>query len=282
MPLTFQNEEMLELMKDFYTLTGIRIVLFDETYREIFSYPEECIPFCTHMRKNAEFYHLCCRSDRQAFEICKKNRSFNMYKCHAGLIECTAPIIEQNAIIGYIMFGQVSDSKNFCEILSKQYPDAEIEPAIKKIKYKNAKQLLAASKILEACTSYILAKEMLKPSRIHLFNRIDTFISAHLEDDISITAICKEFNISRTRLYDLVKQYIGTGVSEYIKEKRLLKARELLKTTDLSVVEISHKVGFSDYNYFLRSFKKKNGISAKRYRNFKLHAESRRLPSSDD
>lgn len=48
------------------------------------------------------------------------------------------------------------------------------------------------------------------------------------------------------------------------KSKRLLKAKELLQATDMSVAEIATAVGFSDYNYFLRAFKKAFGISPKK------------------
>ena len=58
-------------------------------------------------------------------------------------------------------------------------------------------------------------------------------------------------------------QYIPGGIATYIKTKRLTKAKELLQSTDMSVSEISQKVGFSDYNYFLKSFKKHYGVSTK-------------------
>lgn len=274
MPLIFQNKELLELMKDFYNLTGIRMVLFDETYREMLSYPEKCIPFCCHMREFSRFYHLCCESDKNSFEICKKTQSFNMYRCHAGLIECTAPIMDNNTIIGYIMFGQVSDRKDKETLrrelmeLCKDYDECEdISDKISKIKFKSSKQLIAASKILETCTSYILSKEMVKPSRVQLFNLMDTYISSHLDENISVDFLCKKFNISRTRLYELMKQYIDGGIAAYIKKKRLAKAKELLQMSDMSVSEISSAVGFSDYNYFLREFKKRYGISTKSMRN---------------
>lgn len=272
MSLKFDTVELADLMKNFYTLTGIRIVLFDEKYSEIFAYPEECSPFCAKMRKNAEFYELCCESDKISFEECKKTGNLTMYKCHAGLIEATAPIFHGGSIIGYIMFGQVSDStnrdnfrKNLSELLAEynHYDEAEL---IKKIKFKSRKQLVAASKILEACTSYILFKEIIKPSRSKLFSMIDEYITEHLQEDISVSALCNKFCISRTRLYVLFGQYIPGGIAAYIKEKRLIKAKELLKSTDMSVSDIAHAAGFSDYNYFLKSFKKHFGVSTRAVR----------------
>ena len=165
MSLKFNTDELTDLMKNFYTLTGIRIVLFDEKYNEIFAYPAECSPFCHHMRKDPNFYTMCCQSDKISFETCKKSGCLTMYTCHAGLIEATYPIRNDGSIIGYIMFGQVSDSKekeifrqNLLELSKKYSENTEIDELVKKVKFKTQKQLVAASKILEACTSYILLK----------------------------------------------------------------------------------------------------------------------------
>ena len=56
------------------------------------------------------------------------------------------------------------------------------------------------------------------------------------------------------------------GIAAFIKNKRLERAKELLKTTDMTISEISDACGFSDYNYFLREFKKKYGTTTKQIR----------------
>lgn len=273
MSLTFSKDELYNLMYNFHTLTGIRIVLFDDNFKEIFAYPEDCVPFCARMREIPEFYDMCCKSDKHSFDICQKTHSFHMYKCHAGLIECTAPIIDNSSIIGYIMFGQVSDAKDKSTIkydlaqVCKNYNCSDnMLKEIDKIRSKRTKQLTAASKILEACVSFILSSEMVKPSRIQLFNLIDEHISSHLNEDLSVESLCHTFNLSRTKLYSTMKPYLTGGIASYIKQKRFLKAKELLKTTDMSVFDISVAVGFSDYNYFLRSFKKYYGTPTKSIR----------------
>ena len=273
MSLKFDTGELSDLMQNFYTLTGIRIVLFDENYQEIFAYPQDCSPFCAAMRKNPAFYELCCESDKISFEICKKTGELTMYQCHAGLIEATSPIMNHGTIIGYIMFGQVSDSKDkedfrekLLALVKNFSSEQESKETIKKVKFKTKKQLVAAFKILEVCTSYILLKGIIKPTRMELFSAIEEYINHHLEENLSVPLLCKTFSISRTRLYALCNQYIPGGISAYIKTRRLLKARELLQTTDWSVNTISQAVGFSDYNYFLKSFKKQFGVSTKNIR----------------
>ena len=67
-------------------------------------------------------------------------------------------------------------------------------------------------------------------------------------------------------IYSSCEKYLGTGIAQYVKSLRLEKAKELLKSTDLTVSVISEKVGFADYNYFCRVFKQETGLSAKKYR----------------
>jgi AraC family L-rhamnose operon regulatory protein RhaS len=56
------------------------------------------------------------------------------------------------------------------------------------------------------------------------------------------------------------------GIAAYVRRRRMHRAKKLLKNTTLSIGEIAHTVGFTDYNYFSRVYKKTYGKSPKRYR----------------
>lgn len=270
MALMFHDKELTELMEDFYILTGMRIVLFDENFTELVSYPMNRETFCTCMRKNNEFAEKCHKSDNISFCKCRDTRTLNVYKCHAGLIEATAPILENNRIIGYMMFGQITDMKNRNEFLHHMErlciaygADEDMNGKIRRIKYRSGRQILAAAKILDACTGYIQLKDMVHLSGRQLIEPIEAFVDEHMSEEITVERICREFGISRTKLYKLTGEYIEGGIASFIKHKRLEKAKHLIRTTDLPISRISDEVGFSDYNYFLREFKRKYGISSR-------------------
>lgn len=273
MTLLFQDKELMELMQNFYVLTGIKIALFDENFEELISYPLDKKIFCMYMREDEEFRNKCLLSNRQACLNCNKTGALQIYKCHIGLMEAVAPIKENGRIIGYMMFGQISDNKNKNELIQKmteickEYKlDKDLSKSIRKIKYRSDKQILAAAKILDVFTEYILLKEMVQLSGKQLINRIESYIENHISEEITIERLCFEFNIKRTRLYTIMQQYTSGGVAGFIKKKRLERAKFLIRTTDMKIPEISDAVGFSDYNYFLRVFKKEFGISPKKYR----------------
>ena len=271
MSLFFQEKELSELMQSFYLLTGIKIVLFDKDYNEVISYPSDRITFCMHMRQNENFDKQCRICDNDYCHKCAETKSLHIYKCHAGLTEAIMPIMKNNRIIGYMIFGQIHDNKNKSKFendmkkLITQYGiKTDLEKSIKKIKYKNQSQIFAAATILKACVEYIQIKEIVRFSEKLMITTIEKFIDDHIDEELTVNRLCEEFKIKRTRLYELMSTYIDGGIASFIKTKRLSKAKELLLTTDMSVAEIAYSVGFSDYNYFLRTFKGAYGISPKK------------------
>lgn len=273
MALWFHETELLELMQDFYTLTGIRIILFDEHYEELFSYPQKEKTFCFCLRQNPSFDEKCRDSDARAFGHCKKTGQVHIFKCHAGLSEATAPITENGHIIGYMMFGQVTDTKNkevffdqMTELCRAYGVAGDMSTAIKKIKYRNDTQLRAAARILDAYVHYVQLKEIVHPSGQLLIDSIDRFLDTHIREEITVERICEEFGISRTRLYDIIRPYTKSGIASYIRRKRLAYAKHLILSTSLSLAEVADAAGFSDYNYFLRIFKQSYGISCGKLR----------------
>ena len=272
MSLLFHDKNLMELMEDFYILTGIKIVLFDKDFNEVASYPQSKESFCSVMRKNIYFDEKCRECDKISLLKCTKEHPISIYKCHAGLIEATALVKENGKIIGYLMFGQITDNKDRTEFtasmknLCTTYSITEnLDNLIKKIKYRNNRQIQAAAKIMDACTGYIQLKEMLRSSEKSQVKNIEKYIDSHLDEDISVKRLCTEFQISRTQLYNLMGEHGYGKIANFIRDKRLQKAKHLLKTTDMTVSEISNAVGFSDYNYFLRVFKNIYGISPKQF-----------------
>ena len=102
-----------------------------------------------------------------------------------------------------------------------------------------------------------------------------SYIEYHYHDpNLSIGDICKDLNMSHSYLCKLFKAHTGTSVVRYLVRFRLEKATELLKTTNLSVKEISYSVGFNDYLHFMKTFKSQFGISAGEYRKQIIKNES--------
>lgn len=89
--------------------------------------------------------------------------------------------------------------------------------------------------------------------------------------------IAKQLNISSSRLRHLFKYETGISPVQYQKALRLQKAKHLLETTFLTVKEVMLQVGIKDESNFARDFKKRYGLSPKKYRTrfFNLHTNQR-------
>lgn len=280
--LNLNKDKLLDLLHDFYILTQIQIVIYDSDGNGIIGWPGVRCPFCTLMYQNPETAQKCEESNHRSFRKCRATGKLTIYKCHAGLVEATAPLTDDGMVIGYIMFGQISDSatdeelKTQLKSVLKKYgtklPDDESEQeALYHIVRKTPEQIRAAGKILEACTFYVLLKDLVRMQRQNFMNNMNEFLKSHLSEDLSVDRLTEEFHISRNKLYQATERYLGVGIASYIKNLRIKEAERLLKETDLTITEISDRVGFADYNYFHRVFKAKTGISAKKYR--KLYRE---------
>lgn len=274
MNFKFDKRKIEELMKSFYILTGIRFVLFDAEFNEIAFYPEERCSFCRLMNSAQKTGRKCRRSNRNAFLKCSKEDYPIIYKCHAGLVEAVIPLHENEKIIGYLMFGQIADNPDKSALYKKldfwetgcEINRGELKSSILELSCKTEEEILAAANIMEACTSYIIYKELIIPENSKVINAAKTYIDTHLSEDIQIEVLCAELKIGRTKLYEIFRKELNIGISKYILKRRMHIAKKLLKTTELSVAEISQSVGFSDYNYFSKVFKKNYGRSPKSYR----------------
>lgn len=98
-------------------------------------------------------------------------------------------------------------------------------------------------------------------------NDLTGIVEQHLSDDqFGIDDICRLIGISKMQLYRKAKALLGTSVSEYILMRRIKEAQTLLAAGELSVAEVTYKVGFSNPNYFSTVFKGKCGVSPTEYR----------------
>ncbi|MCL1988553.1 MAG: AraC family transcriptional regulator [Firmicutes bacterium] len=84
---------------------------------------------------------------------------------------------------------------------------------------------------------------------------------------IAIAEIAKEFSYNQNYLSWAFKKYVGISLTNYITRTKINFAKELLLSCKDSIKVIADKVGFKDEKYFMKVFKKMEGISPSRYRN---------------
>lgn len=99
-----------------------------------------------------------------------------------------------------------------------------------------------------------------------MINEMKEYIAANYQNGITLSEMAKKFNLSSGHLSNLFHQETGESFSDYLNVIRLNKAKELLKTTDDKIYQISDQLGFNDAYYFSSWFKKLVGASPTTYR----------------
>jgi two-component system response regulator YesN len=82
---------------------------------------------------------------------------------------------------------------------------------------------------------------------------------------LSLSSFAEKYRMTPEYISGLFAKEIGVTYSDYIKEVRIEKAKELLTNSNLKVYEVACQVGYPDQKYFSKIFKDYTGISAKQY-----------------
>lgn len=113
-------------------------------------------------------------------------------------------------------------------------------------------------KITQACRTVMTRKEEQSSS---IIDRAKDYIAGHYSKDISLDDVSREVDISPYYFSKVFKEATGENFIEYLTNVRISKAKEMLQAGDSSMKEICSAVGYSDPNYFSRTFKKNVGVT---------------------
>lgn len=98
------------------------------------------------------------------------------------------------------------------------------------------------------------------------FNKIERIMDMYMSDiEFSVERFAELANMRRTLFYKKVKGITGLSPNEYVKIKRLKRAAELILEGNLTISEITYKVGFESPQYFSRCFKEQYNCSPSKY-----------------
>lgn len=93
-----------------------------------------------------------------------------------------------------------------------------------------------------------------------------TYIDTDLSGDLSLSVLAAAQNMNASYLSAIFRKETGKTVTEYVGEKRMEAAAQLLRSTRLQIQTVAQHCGMSDVNYFSKLFKKYHGMTPKQYR----------------
>ena len=140
---------------------------------------------------------------------------------------------------------------------------ADYLPQVMEMAEPSAMKTWFLEKVKESCRNVLNKREEKSGSIIEMAKN---YIKNNYHKDISLDDVSREVNISPYYFSKLFKETTGENFIEYLTNLRMDKAKELLETTECSMKEICVRTGYSDPNYFSRSFKKNVGVTPTVYK----------------
>ena len=96
--------------------------------------------------------------------------------------------------------------------------------------------------------------------------QILTYINEHFTEPVNLDSLAGHFYISKYHLSREFKKEYNQTIIQYVLNKRITYAKELLRFTDMNIGEVARKCGIGDMNYFNKAFRKVEGSTASEYR----------------
>lgn len=92
------------------------------------------------------------------------------------------------------------------------------------------------------------------------------YVYKHIHNRITVNDLANYTGLSVSYLSRLFKKELGVSVSDYIREKKIERAQNLLRYSNYSFIEISNYLAFSSQSHFIQTFEKYVGLTPKKYR----------------
>ncbi len=260
------------LLNNLHECLDIKIALMDEHAREIYTASYQTA-FCRCIATSPGGYDRCVQCDMAALADIHNTQKMKQYFCHAGLIEVALPLTEKGKTIGTILFGQLlDDSPREAQWRRVQescawYPDMEeLYQAFMQLKRFSTRQINACTEIVHACVSEVRLAGIVALAHQDDRNRLISYLDSHYASNVTVSGICRELSMGKTRLYSLCKQHFGKPLVQLVCERRIEAARELLVTTNHPIQYIAEVVGVPDFSYFTKMFRRFVGMTPSQYR----------------
>lgn len=271
------KKDIQQTLDTFSSITGLNTVLVDINYRPLAESGNMCGDFCEAIHASQKCLDCCIESDIQSFSKVAQSGHTYIYTCPFGFYQAIVPVKYGEEIRAYLIISLVAEKQPF-ETWEKKTisavraidPDMDITllyQHLDNVQMYDKDKLGACTDTLEIFAEYLSAKLPSKVVHKTLGEAAKAYIKNNLHKKITLAALSMSLHCSTVTLTEHFRKEFGITIMQYVLNKRMELAKDLLKNTDMSVKEIAYSCGFADVEYFSRCFRDNCGNSPAKWRN---------------
>lgn len=119
---------------------------------------------------------------------------------------------------------------------------------------------------LMECLRFFINEEDNNVKMPHKLNQVIRFLDENYHASITLEDMAEYVNISKYTLIKMFKDHLQTTPIQYLTNFRIRRAAKLLHRSNKSVKQIAEEVGYTNSNYFNKSFRKVTGVTPSEFR----------------
>ena len=267
----YDLSKLKRIIDDLCAVTGLCMAIADTEGSFLYTGGKRSGCICERIQKTPEGHALCSCSDRDMISRAKATHAPISHICHAGLRDTAVPIFKYGSIAGYVLIGRVRESLDTDSLKKRLQWLGEDEERLSLMCEMHPHLTDAQLTSLINLISDIVFENAVFIESGDLIKKATDYIEEHLSDRITVEELCKLLFVSKNQLYKSFDVFYRETVNEYITRRRMELAVRGLRSGK-SVRETAASVGFDNYTYFSKLFKKKTGLTPGEFK--RLNAKS--------
>lgn len=128
---------------------------------------------------------------------------------------------------------------------------------------------ITEARVLSTFAFHALASGRRTPTpktKTRLMDEAIKWLKAHYAEKVTLAQLVVYMGYSRSRFFNLFREHTGLSPLDWLNRHRIRMAQKLLTTSDTTIAEIAHQVGFAELPFFFRLFRRHVGCSPAAYR----------------
>ena len=260
------------ILGDFYTVSGMDVSLVNADFHTVSVFRNRDGGLCSFIQKDKKIRETCRSSDIERLEGVKRSCEAAIYTCPCGIVEAIVPVIREGGTVAYLFCsmgireGERGEALNSIVKISGDLSEAELTCVAERCRTLTDSEISAYLSMLKIIAEHISRDTSPMVSDESIGKLVKYYVKQNLDRKITLSDIALSLHCSTVTLTEHFKAEFGITIMDYVTKKRMELSEKLLLSTDEPLRVVSSLSGFSDVEYFSRTFKKYYGTSPASWR----------------